>query len=288
MSSTEKDAVTGRETTGHEWDGIKELNTPLPKWWVYVFIATIVWSFGYWVVYPAWPGISGYTKGLIGYNTRASLDETMQAASDARRQWTDRIAASSVEEIAGDPELLAYSVAGGRTLFAENCAPCHGAGGEGAPGYPNLADDSWMWGGQLAAIEQTIRYGVRSGHESARASEMPRFGLDGLLERGQISDVAEHVLSLSGAFTDAAAAARGATVYGENCASCHGETGAGNRELGAPALNDAIWLYAGDKAGIEQQVTKPRHGVMPTWSGRLDEVSIKLLSVYVHSLGGGE
>jgi cytochrome c oxidase cbb3-type subunit 3 len=288
MSSTEKDAVTGRETTGHEWDGIKELNTPLPKWWVYVFIATIVWSFGYWVVYPAWPGISGYTKGLIGYNTRASLDETMQAASDARRQWTDRIAASSVEEIAGDPELLAYSVAGGRTLFAENCAPCHGAGGEGAPGYPNLADDSWMWGGQLAAIEQTIRYGVRSGHESARASEMPRFGLDGLLERGQISDVAEHVLSLSGGSTDAAAAARSATVYAENCASCHGETGAGNRELGAPALNDAIWLYAGDKAGIEQQVTKPRHGVMPTWSGRLDEVSIKLLSVYVHSLGGGE
>jgi cytochrome c oxidase cbb3-type subunit III len=288
MGSTERDAVTGRETTGHEWDGIKELNTPLPKWWVYVFIATIVWSFGYWVVYPAWPGISGYTKGLIGYNTRASLDETMQAASEARRQWTDRIAASSVEEIAADPELLAYSVAGGRTLFAENCAPCHGAGGEGAPGYPNLADDSWMWGGQLAAIEQTIRYGVRSGHESARASEMPRFGLDGLLERGQISDVAEHVLSLSGASTDAAAAARGATVYAENCASCHGETGAGNRELGAPALNDAIWLYAGDKAGIEQQVTKPRHGVMPTWSGRLDEVSIKLLSVYVHSLGGGE
>jgi cytochrome c oxidase cbb3-type subunit 3 len=288
MGSTERDAVTGRETTGHEWDGIKELNTPLPKWWVYVFIATIVWSFGYWVVYPAWPGISGYTKGLIGYNTRASLDETMQAASEARRQWTDRIAASSVQEIAADPELLAYSVAGGRTLFADNCAPCHGAGGEGAPGYPNLADDSWMWGGQLAAIEQTIRYGVRSGHESARASEMPRFGLDGLLERGQISDVAEHVLSLSGASTDAAAAARGATVYAENCASCHGETGAGNRELGAPALNDAIWLYAGDKAGIEQQVTKPRHGVMPTWSGRLDEVSIKLLSVYVHSLGGGE
>ncbi|MDF2765926.1 MAG: cytochrome c oxidase, cbb3-type subunit [Rhodospirillales bacterium] len=288
MGSTERDAVTGRETTGHEWDGIKELNTPLPKWWVYVFIATIVWSFGYWVVYPAWPGISGYTKGLIGYNTRASLDETMQAASEARRQWTDRIAASSVEEIAADPDLLAYSVAGGRTLFAENCAPCHGAGGEGAPGYPNLADDSWMWGGELATIEQTIRYGVRSGHESARVSEMPRFGLDGLLERGQISDAAEHVLSLSGASTDAAAAARGATVYAENCASCHGETGAGNRELGAPALNDAIWLYAGDKAGIEQQVTKPRHGVMPTWSGRLDEVSIKLLSVYVHSLGGGE
>ncbi|HEX6102388.1 MAG TPA: cytochrome-c oxidase, cbb3-type subunit III [Alphaproteobacteria bacterium] len=288
MSSTERDAVTGRETTGHEWDGIKELNTPLPKWWVYVFIATIVWSFGYWVVYPAWPGISGYTKGLIGYNTRASLDETLQAASEARRQWTDRIAAASVEEIAADPELLAYSVAGGRTLFAENCAPCHGAGGEGAPGYPNLADDSWMWGGQLAAIEQTIRYGVRSGHESARVSEMPRFGLDGLLERGQISDVAEHVLSLSGASTDAAAAARGATVYAENCASCHGDAGAGHRELGAPALNDAIWLYAGDKAGIEQQVAKPRHGVMPTWSGRLDEVSIKLLSVYVHSLGGGE
>jgi cytochrome c oxidase cbb3-type subunit 3 len=288
MSSTEKDAVTGRETTGHEWDGIKELNTPLPKWWVYVFIATVVWSFGYWVVYPAWPGIAGYTRGLIGYSSRAEFDDTMSVAADARRVWTDRIAASSVEEIAADPELLAYSVAGGRTLFAENCAPCHGAGGQGAPGYPNLADDSWMWGGDLGAIEQTVRYGVRSGHEQARVSEMPRFGTDGLLDRSQISDVADYVLSLSGTAADAAAVQRGATVYAENCASCHGEAGAGNRELGAPALNDAIWLYGADKAGVVQQITAPRHGVMPTWSGRLDDVSIKLLSVYVHSLGGGE
>jgi cytochrome c oxidase cbb3-type subunit III len=288
MSSTEKDAVTGRETTGHEWDGIKELNTPLPRWWLYVFIATIIWSFGYWVVYPAWPGITGYTKGFLGYSTRGSFDETMQAASEGRRQWTDRIASASVQEIAADPDLLAYSVAGGRTLFAENCQPCHGSGGQGAPGYPNLADDSWMWGGDLAAIERTIRYGVRSGHAEARLSEMPRFGLDGLLDRAQISDVADYVLSLSGGAADASAIERGRTVFAENCASCHGETAEGNRELGAPALNDAIWLYGGDKAAVEQQVIKPRHGVMPTWSGRLDEVSIKLLSVYVHSLGGGE
>ncbi|HXV23487.1 MAG TPA: cytochrome-c oxidase, cbb3-type subunit III [Alphaproteobacteria bacterium] len=288
MSSSEKDAVTGRETTGHEWDGIKELNTPLPKWWVYLFIATIVWSFGYWIVYPAWPTVTGYTRGLLGYSTRASLEQGMQAASEGRRQWTDRIATATVEEVAADPELLAYSVAGGRTLFAENCAPCHGAGGQGAPGYPNLADDSWMWGGDVAAIEQTIRYGVRSGHDQARVSEMPRFGVDGLLDRNQISDVADFVVSLSGSASDAAAVERGRVVFAENCASCHGETGAGNREFGAPALNDAIWLNAGDKAGIEQQINKPRHGVMPTWSGRLDEVSIKLLSVYVHSLGGGE
>jgi cytochrome c oxidase cbb3-type subunit 3 len=288
MSSTEKDVVTGRDTTGHEWDGIKELNTPLPRWWVYVFIATVVWSFGYWVVYPAWPGIAGYTRGLIGYSSRAELSGTMTAAADARRVWTDRIAAASVQEIAADPELLAYSVAGGRTLFAENCAPCHGAGGQGAPGYPNLADDSWMWGGDLAAIEQTVRYGVRSGHEQARISEMPRFGTDGLLDRGQISDVADYVLSLSGTAADAAAVQRGATIYAENCAACHGETAGGNRELGAPALNDAIWLYGGDRASVLQQVTAPRHGVMPTWSGRLDDVSLKLLSVYVHSLGGGE
>jgi cytochrome c oxidase cbb3-type subunit 3 len=288
MSSAEKDAVTGRETTGHEWDGIKELNTPLPKWWVYVFIATIVWSFGYWVVYPAWPGIAGYTRGLLGYSSRAELGDAMAAAADQRRQWTDRLAAASVQEIASDPELLGYSLAGGRTLFAENCAPCHGAGGQGAPGYPNLADDSWMWDGDLVAIEQTVRYGVRSGHEQARVSEMPRFGADGLLDRAQISDVADHVLSLSGTAADAAAIRRGAGLYAENCASCHGETGAGNPELGAPALNDAIWLYGGSKTEIVQQVTKPRHGVMPTWSGRLDDVSIKLLSVYVHSLGGGE
>ncbi len=288
MSSSERDAVTGRETTGHEWDGIKELNTPLPRWWVYLFLATVIWSVGYWIVYPAWPTVTGYTRGLLGYNTRASFEEDMQAVAESRRHWTDRIAQLPVEGVASDPELLAYSVAGARTLFAENCAPCHGAGGAGAPGYPNLADDSWLWGGDLAAIEQTIRYGVRSGHESARVSEMPRFGLDGLLDRGQISDVADYVLSLTAGAADAEAVERGRIVYAENCAACHGESGEGNRELGSPALGDAIWLYAADKAGIEQQVIKPRHGVMPTWSGRLDEVSIKLLSVYVHSLGGGE
>jgi cytochrome c oxidase cbb3-type subunit III len=288
MTTAEKDAVTGRDTTGHEWDGIKELNTPLPKWWVYVFIATIVWSFGYWVVYPAWPGFTGYTKGLLGYNTRASLEQSLKAAAETRRVWTDRLASASVEQIAGDPELLNYSIAGGRTLFAENCSPCHGSGGQGAPGYPNLADDNWMWGGDLKSIDQTIRYGIRSGHQQARVSEMPRFGADGLLTVAQISDVADYVLSLSGGKAPAEVIDRGRQVFAENCASCHGEKGQGSREFGAPALNHGIWLYAGDKAAILRQITKPRHGVMPSWAGRLDDVSIKLLAVYVHSLGGGE
>ena len=288
MSATEKDEVTGQRTTGHEWDGIKELNTPLPKWWVYVFIATIVWAFGYWLVYPAWPTITGYTRGLLGYSARTALGERLEEATTARRTWTDRIAALPIEEMARDPELLNYALGGGRTLFAENCVPCHGSGGQGAKGFPNLADDSWMWGGTLAEIEQTIRVGIRSTHPDARLSEMPRYGADALLDSGQISDVSEFVLALSGQPADTQAAGRGRAIFAEQCAACHGEQGQGIAEQGAPALNDQIWLYGGTKAEILHQVARPRHGVMPTWEGRLDDVSIKILAVYVHSLGGGQ
>ena len=288
MSEIERDPVTGVETTGHEWDGIKELNTPLPKWWLYVLYATIVWSIGYWVVYPAWPTLVGYTRGVLGYSTRASYEEQVAAAADAQKVWLDRIAASSVEKIVQNPELFDFALNGGKAVFAENCAACHGAGGQGGPGYPTLADDSWLWGGTLADIEQTIRVGIRSSHAETRTSEMPKFGADEVLAPEQISDVAGYVLSLSGTTTDQAAADRGATVFAENCASCHGDKGQGMQELGAPSLNDSIWLYGGDRQSIIAQVTRPKHGVMPTWEGRLSDYWIKMLTVYVHSLGGGQ
>lgn len=187
MSEIERDPVTGTETTGHVWDGIKELNTPLPKWWLYVLYASIVWAIGYWIVYPAWPTLSGYTRGMLGYSTRASFDQQAAAAADAQKVWLDQIAAASVERIAQKPELFDFAQNGGRAVFAENCAPCHGAGGQGAPGYPVLADDSWLWGGGLADIERTIRYGVRSSHPETRTSEMPRFGADQILTAEQTS-----------------------------------------------------------------------------------------------------
>ena len=277
-----------RATTGHEWDGITEYDTPMPNWWLWVFYATIAWSIGYWVVYPAWPSLSGYTKGLLGYSSRAELVETRAAADRARGAWLDRIKAMEPKAIAADPELRTLALAGGKAAFGENCAACHGPGGQGGRGFPVLADDAWLWGGSIDEIWTTLRWGIRSGHEKARASEMPRFG-DGMLKPEQIAEVGEFVLSLGGGAHDAAMAARGKAVFAEQCAVCHGDDGRGKKEVGAPNLTAASsWLYGGDRGAIRQQVRNPRHGVMPAWEGRLDEATIKMLAVYVHSLGGGQ
>ncbi len=284
----EVDQVSGTETTGHEWDGIKELNTPLPRWWLWTFYATCLWAFAYWIVMPAWPLVSSYTTGVIGYSSRAQLAETMQAARAAQSQYLDRIEQASLEQIMQDHELLGFAQAGGESAFAVNCSQCHGLGAAGYVGYPNLNDDDWIWGGTLEAISQTIHYGIRSDHEETRFSEMPTFGRDEILDRDQINDVAEYVLSLSGSETAPVAAARGEEIYLENCAACHMDDGSGNIELGAPNLADAIWLYGGDKADVVQSITNSRAGAMPAWTNRLDETTIKQLTVYVHTLGGGQ
>lgn len=284
----EKDAVTGTMTTGHEWDGIKELNTPLPKWWLYVLYATIVWSALWALLYPSFPGLTGHFRGLLGWSMRQEITEQMAAARAEQAPFLDRIRAVPLEQIRNDPELLAYAMAGGRVAFAENCAGCHGAGGQGARGgFPALVDDDWIWGGSLEAIQQTIVHGIRHTQDpESRVSLMPAYA--GVLTRAQINDVAEHVLSLTNRSTDAAAAARGAPVFAENCVACHGERGEGVRDVGGPALADAIWLYGGTKAEIVAQIANPRMGVMPAWGGRLDEATIRMLTVYVHTLGGGE
>jgi cytochrome c oxidase cbb3-type subunit 3 len=284
----EKDSVTGTETTGHEWDGIKELNTPLPKWWLYVLYATVAWSVVYWVLYPSWPGITGYFGGLLGGNQRLQLDQRMAVARAAQAEWLDRIADADVTEIAADPELFNYALAGGQIAFQDNCAPCHGLGGAGQGFYPSLADDDWIWGGTLDDIHTTILYGIRNDNEDARISDMPAFGADQLLGRDEIDDVAEYVLSLTGRSEDAEAAGRGAEIFAEQCSVCHGEAGEGMTELGAPALNDQIWLYGGDKADIVAQIYRPQQGVMPAWTGRLDPEVINMATIYVHSLGGGQ
>lgn len=289
MTDIDRDDVTGKTTTGHEWDGIRELNTPLPKWWLMVLYASIVWSIGYWVVYPAWPSLTSYTKGVIAYNSRAELSKELASFEDSQSQWLSLIERSSVEEIEQDPELLNFALAGGRAAFNENCAPCHATGGAGLPGFPILADDEWIWGGTLADIQQTIQHGIRtSDDETTRITDMPRFGLDGLLERKQVNDVAEYVLSLSGRSTDQSAAAAGRQIFADNCAACHASTGQGLREFGAPNLTDEIWLYGGGKSEIVAQIHSAKMGVMPAWTERLDSARIKMLAVYVHALGGGE
>jgi cytochrome c oxidase cbb3-type subunit 3 len=282
------DAVTGVETTGHEWDGIKELNKPLPKWWVYVLYATIVWSIGYWVVYPAWPLLADHTRGLFGHSQRQEVMQSVNTARLAQERMGETIAKASLAEIKADPKLFDIALTGGRAAFGDNCAPCHGRGAQGTKGYPNLNDDDWIWGGTLEAIEQTVSHGIRSGTADTRESAMPRFGLDKLLTVAEVADTAEYILSLSGKSADPAAAGRGKPVYAENCAACHGEDGKGNAELGAPNLADAIWLYGSAKADIVKSIETGRGGVMPAWAGRLDAATVKKLAIYVHSLGGGQ
>jgi cytochrome c oxidase cbb3-type subunit 3 len=275
-------------TTGHEWDGIEEWNNPLPKWWLYTFYACIIWAIGYWIVYPAWPTVSSYTKGYLGYSQRAQVNKDIATAKQQTAVFSDKIAESDFETIKADPELLSFALAGGEAAFGDNCAPCHGRGAQGYVGYPNLRDDAWLWGGSIDGIQQTILHGIRSDDPKTRMSMMPAFGELGMLNREQISDTAEYVMSLSGNEQDAEAAARGQELYATNCAACHGPDGAGNQALGAPNLTDELWLYGGDKDTLVETITYSRAGMMPAFSERLDPATIKKLAIYVHSLGGGQ
>src|SRR5215471_7516739 len=283
------DTVSGTATTGHQWDGIKELNTPLPRWWLTTFYLTIIWAIGYWIVYPAWPLISTNTPGLFGYSTRASLAVELANLEAARGEKMAALAAAPLADIEKDPALLALARAKGRTVFGDNCAPCHGSGAAGAKGYPNLNDDDWLWGGTLDQIEQTIRFGARSGHARTHEGQMLAFGKDGMLKPDQIVTVANYVRSLSGLSTSPGFdAAAGAKIFAENCTACHGDNGKGNPDVGAPNLTDKIWLYGSDEASLIETITNGRAGVMPAWEGRLDPATIKAMAVYVHSLGGGK
>lgn len=288
MSKKYVDEVTGVETTGHEWDGLQELNKPLPKWWLYTFYVCIVWAIGYMIVYPAWPTMNDYTKGIWGYSQRATVAAEVKAGKDAQAALRTQIEKTPFAQIKSNPDLLRFAQAGGRAAFAENCAPCHGRGAAGGKGYPNLNDDEWIWGGKVEQVHETILYGIRSTEKKTRDSAMPKFGIDKLLDEKQINDAAEYVLSLTGKAGDKAAADRGAKLFTEQCASCHGEKGQGNQELGAPSLTDAIWLYGSDKKDVFESIWTGRGGMMPAWTGRLDPVTIKSLAVYVHSLGGGK
>ncbi|MCF8477039.1 MAG: cytochrome-c oxidase, cbb3-type subunit III [Pseudolabrys sp.] len=283
----EIDPITGTATTGHAWDGIKELNTPLPRWWLWSFYACIVWAFAYWVVYPAWPLLTTSTQGVLGYHTRTAILDDLAGLKAQRGPMMDKLSEASLTDIAGDPKLLDFARAQGRVAFADNCAPCHGAGGGGAKGYPNLNDDDWLWGGKIAEIEQTIRFGARSINDNGHQGNMPPFA--GVLKSEEILAVADYARSLSGLAPDAGAdLALGKQVFADNCAACHGEDGKGNRELGSANLTDKIWLYASDKQTIVDGIKNGRGGVMPAWEGRLNEPTIKALTVYVYTFGGGE
>lgn len=278
------DEPTGTEFVGHEWDGIEELNTPLPRWWLWTFYATVAWGLAYTVAYPAWPMLTQATEGVTGWTSRGQLAEEIAAADLAREEVRAQIAAVPTVSLTDNEGLLQQAVAGGSAAFKVNCVQCHGSGAAGSPGYPNLNDDDWIWGGDIEAIEMTIQHGVRwEGSRQSRFSLMP--GFDGLFSDAQVNALVGHVLSLSGQGTSNAT---GAEMYEINCVACHQANGSGDRMQGAPALNDAIWLYGSDEADIRAQILNPSHGVMPGWKDRLDPVTIKMIAAYVHSLGGGE
>jgi cytochrome c oxidase cbb3-type subunit III len=279
------------ETTGHSWDGIEELNNPLPRWWVWVLYLTIIWGIGYTIAYPAWPLITGATQGLLGPQERKGVAAEIARFDAANSDIKAALVSAPLADIPSNDALRSYAIPAGASVFKTNCSTCHGSGAAGVQdkGYPNLLDNDWLWGGDMDAIYLTIAHGIRNTTDAdARYSEMPKFGADGLLEADQITQVVDHVLAISGQEHDSASAALGAGLFAENCAACHMEDGSGNRDLGAPNLIDAIWLYGGAREQVTESVYNARFGVMPPWADKLSEDEIRAVATYVHSLGGGE
>lgn len=280
------------ETTGHVWDGIEELNNPMPRWWLWTFYATIVWGIGYTVAYPAWPLLTEATPGLLGASTRADVAVEIAAVDAANAGIKAKLVAADLNAIQADADLAAFAERAGAAVFRTNCATCHGSGAAGfkGKGYPNLLDDDWLWGGTMEDIHLTITHGIRNTTDKdARYSEMPKFGTDEILDATQIAQVVEHVLAISGQKHDAAAATAGAVVWMDaGCNACHMDDGAGDRTQGAPKLSDAIWLYGGTREAVTESVSKARFGVMPDWNERLTEDEIRAVAFYVHGRGGGE
>jgi cytochrome c oxidase cbb3-type subunit 3 len=282
------DHISGQTTTGHEWDGIRELNTPLPRWWLWLFYLTIAFSVVYWILYPAWPLATGFTPGLLGHTNRARVAEDLAAAQAARAQQAAGLETASLDEIAADPKLLGLALAKGRAAFGDNCAPCHGSGGQGQYGYPNLAAGRWLWGGTLKQIQTTITHGIRADDPDTHTSAMPAFGKEGILKTDQIREVANFVRTLAKLDPEPGVdIAAGKKIFADNCSPCHGDDGKGNLEMGAPNLTTKIWLYGADLKDLSTTIAYARNSTMPAWGPRLDPVTIKALALYVHSLGGG-
>lgn len=287
MTKHETDEETGVDTTGHEWDGIKELNNPLPRWWLWCLYLTIIWGVGYMIAYPAWPMISGATKGVLGYSTRgevaAEIDRFEAQNADLRASLTD----VDLGFLKDDANLQRFAYANGAAVFRTNCSQCHGSGAAGELGYPNLLDDDWLWGGTIQDIAYSIDHGIRNETDpDANWSQMPAYGE--VLSSDEIDSAVQYVMQLAGSEFDGAIASAGAVIFDEQCAACHGDDGTGSRDVGAPNLTDAIWLYGSDNVAVTETVTNARFGVMPAWGQRLTRSDINAVATYVHGLGGGE
>lgn len=287
MADPRLDKETGVETTGHSWDGIEELNNPLPRWWLWTLYLCIIWAIAYTIAYPAWPMISGATKGVLGWSTRANVAQDITEHEAKNAPLVTALLDADMATLPENADLNRYAVARGGSVFRAQCSQCHGSGAAGAKGYPNLLDNDWLWGGTIEQIAHTVGHGIRNETDAdARWSQMPAFG--DILEEEEIAATVEYVISLSSPEHDNAMAATGAELFADNCSSCHGEAAMGDKEIGAPNLADAIWLYGGDRDTLTYTIANARFGVMPAWGQRLSEEDVRAVSAYVHGLGGGE
>ena len=289
MAERRIDLATGTETVGHEWDGIEELDTPMPRWWLWTLYATIVFAIGYCIAYPAWPLINRATDGVLGWSSHKQLADELAVEGARKAPMQLAFSRIAIERLPEDSRLMQAAIQGGSAAFKVHCVQCHGSGAAGSKGYPNLNDDDWLWGGNIKEIHQTLVDGIRQpGNDQTRTSQMPAFGGEGMLQPEQIDDIVSHVRLLARKELANASSQRGAQLFTDNCAACHGGDGKGLRLLGAPNLTDAISLYGGDREALTDSITKARFGVMPSWGQRLDPVTVKMLAAYVQSLGGGE
>ena len=285
MTVKERDPLTGHLTTGHEWNGITELNTRVPRL-VWIFIAlTHIWALVVWVLLPAWPLFNTYSKGVLGITQKAEIDQAIAAGNTERAAWMSRVNALPAAAILADPVLAARVNGAGQQLFGDNCAACHGREAAGARGFPNLVDNAWLWGNSEAVIMETLRVGINSTHPETRVAQMPAFGKDALLTPAEVDAVVSHTRSLSSA-TGPATGTTGAALFAANCASCHGDAGKGNTALGAPNLTDRDWIYGGDRKSVHETLWKGRQGWMPGWDQRLTLAERKILTVYILAKAG--
>ncbi len=288
MASKKRNEETEVETTGHEWDGIQEWNNPLPRWWLWTLYLCIIWGVGYLIAYPAIPLLNGATPGLLGYSTRGEVASEIARFDAANADIEAKLEAADLNTVGDDAELASFSRNAGEAVYETWCIQCHGAGGGGATGYPALVDNDWLWGGTIDDIYTTVKHGIRTEDDfDARFSQMPAFGE--FMSEEEIASLVAHVQTISGQDADATLATAGEQLYYDNCASCHGDEGTGDRFQGAPDLTDRIWLFGGDTAALTETIANARFGVMPSWSARdMPESDIRAVALYVHQLGGGE
>lgn len=281
MSVDDRDPETGHKTTGHEWNGIRELNARVPRavWWAIGI--THVWALVVWVLVPAWPLGETYTEGLLGIDQRELVAGEIEAGQRFRAHWVARFDGEALTEIRADETLVEIVTGAGPALWQDNCGVCHGRFGRGGPGYPNLTDAAWIWGGSDEQILEMIRVGVNSQHPETFISQMPSF--DGVLGRPEMASVISYVQSLSGMEdeADAATLEEGAQIFLDNCASCHGEDATGIDVIGAPNLADDAWIYGGTDEIMLETLLDGRLGWMPGWEGRITNAEIKMLAVYL-------